>query len=214
MRIGCALGGLVIAIAACGSSSAAPTGSTADAVRPASCGAHFARTLVANSRARVFVQAGSVYGCARGHRHVYLLGRSALGIAAGQGRVGAVALGGVDAAYSLTQMGVDTASTEVVVRRLDDGHTVHTASATTEALGPEFFQSVDALVVKSDGAVAWTATGGSIVRHNMEIEVDRIDRRGEARLDRGSGIAAHSLRLRGSQLRWRHGSATRSSTLL
>ncbi|HLY47973.1 MAG TPA: hypothetical protein VKR21_02155 [Solirubrobacteraceae bacterium] len=214
MRMGCALGAVVIATAACGSSTAAPTGSTADAMTAASCGAHFARTLVANSRARVFVQGGSVYGCALGHRRVYLLGRSALGVAAGQGRVGAVALGGVDAGYSTTQMGVDTGSTEVVVRRLDDGRTLHTASATTRSLGPESFQTVDALVVKSDGAVAWIASGSSIIRHNNEVEVDRIDRRGETTLDRGSGIGARSLRLRQSQLSWRHGNVTRSSRLL
>jgi hypothetical protein len=128
--------------------------------------------------------------------------------------VGVVALGGVDAAYSTTQMAVDSLSAEVVVRRLDDGRTVHRTSATTAPLGPEFFQSVDSIVVRSDGAVAWISTGGSIIRHARKTEVDRIDRRGEATLDRGSAIDTRSLRLRGSQLSWRHGSARRSATLL
>jgi hypothetical protein len=148
-----------------------------------------------------------------GHQSAYLLGHSSL-TRPGQGRVGVVALAGVDAAYSLTRMGVDTASAQVVVRRLDTGRTLHAVSATTKPLGPEFFQSVGAIVVKPDGAVAWIATGGSIIRRGKETEVDRLDRRGQAAVDTGARIDVQSLRLRGSQLSWRDGGAMRSATLL
>lgn len=128
--------------------------------------------------------------------------------------MGPVALAGIDAAYGLTRGGVDTVSAGVIVRRLDNGRTLHVFSATTGPLGPEFIQSVEAVVVKPDGAVAWIGDGGSIVRHANTEEVDRFDRRGEARLDRSVGFDLRSLRLRGSQLSWRHGNATRTATLL
>lgn len=131
----------------------------------------------------------------------------------GQPRVGKVALAGVDAAYSETSFGVDTASTTVTVRRLDSGGTVRSLAAMTQPLGPESFQSIDSLVVKADGSVAWIAVAASIVRHSKQIEVDRADRRGEARLDTGRWVAAASLRLSGSTLSWRNGSATRTATL-
>jgi hypothetical protein len=218
MRMGCAVTALVIATAACGSSAAAPTGSSTSAVGAGAgpCGPSSAKTLVADTSARIFSQAGNVYGCARGHGHNYLLGQASgtLVRPIRQNRVGNFTLAGVDAGYSETLMGVDTLSAEVVVRRLDDGRTIHTASATTKPLGPEFFQSVLAIVVKADGAVAWVATGGSIIRHGKETELDRIDKRGETTLDGGAGIDARSLRLNGSRLSWRHGVATRSATLV
>lgn len=206
MRVGWAVAGIVIAAAACGSSAAAPTAA-------APCGPASAKTLVQDGRARIYSRDGGVYGCANGHQHVYVLGRAGLG-RPGQGRVGLVALAGVDAGYSLSQMGVDTISTQVVVRRLDSGRTIRDLSAVTGRVGPEFFESVTGLVVKSDGAVAWIAKAGSIIRHGSTIEVDRADRRGEANLDGSAHDALRSLALRGSQLSWRHGAAIRTAQLL
>lgn len=111
-------------------------------------------------------------------------------------------------------MGVDTLATQVVVRRLDNGQTVHAVSATTQPVGPEFFQFVEAIVVKPDGAAAWIVDGGSFVRYTHHVELVRIDRRGEAVLDSGPGIYPPSLRLSGSRLTWRDHNSVRSATLL
>jgi len=157
--------------------------------------------------------ANNVYGCANGSGHSYLLGQGPK-IGPGLARVGRVALAGVDAGYAVGRMGVDTFATQVVVRRLDNGQTLHDVSATTGLLGPEFFQTVQALVVKADGAVAWIADGGSIVRYTHRVEVVRLDRRGEATLDTGPGIYPPSLRLSGSRLSWRDHGAVRSASLL
>jgi hypothetical protein len=215
MRMGCAAAALVIATAACGKSAASPTGPSTRAVRPAvaACGPRAARTLAANRRARIYAAGGGVFGCATGTGHAYLLGQGAPG-RPGQDRVGRYALAGVDAGYAVGRMGVDTLSVQVVVRRLDTGQVLHEASATTQPPGPEFFQSVEALLVKADGAVAWIADSGSIVRHTHDREVVRLDRRGEARLDSGLGIYPPSLRLSGSRLTWRNRGALRSATLL
>jgi hypothetical protein len=120
---------------------------------------------------------------------------------------------GVNVAYGLSRFGVDTGSTQVVVRRLTDGRVVHTAPATSSVAGPESYQSVGALVLRPDGAVAWIGTSSSIVGRGHEAEVHRFDARGQATLDRGAGIATGSLRLHGSQLTWTHSSRRRSATL-
>jgi hypothetical protein len=161
--------------------------------------------------ARVYAQRGSVYGCAVGHRRSYLIGAGTRSIR--EGRAGPVAVGGEDAAYGLTSFGVDTGSSVVIVRNLANGRQLHLAVATTRHL-VESVQSVDAIVVKPDGAVAWISGVQSVFsRASRVLEVHRVDTRGQAMLDSGRGIYGRSLRLRGSTLTWRDGSVMRTSTL-
>ncbi len=87
-----------------------------------------------------------------------------------------------------------------MVRRLDSGHILHQLDSTTGPVPVEGFQSVDSIVVKADGAVAWIVKVGSIVRPESETELNRVDRRGEATLTRSANLNASSLKLRGSQL--------------
>jgi hypothetical protein len=149
-----------------------------------------------------------VYGCAG---RSYLLGtyRPRLG----QARITRVALAGTVTAYAVTRSGVDTSMAQVIIRRLDNGRTLHSLGAVAQPIGPESFQRVGSLVVKADGAAAWIASASSIVRHGMEVEVDRVDRRGERTLDGGPDIKPASLRLHASRLSWRHASAARMATL-
>jgi hypothetical protein len=162
--------------------------------------------------ARVYSANGDVYGCSLGAKQSYRLGSAARSIR--QGRVGPLALAGRDAAYGFTRYGVDTLSATVIVVRLSDGKQLHNSSATSKPLGPEFFQSVESVVVKSDGAVAWVAKAGSIISGRpADVEVNRADARGALLLDSGGGINPTSLRLHDSIVSWRHGSATHSATL-
>jgi hypothetical protein len=207
MRVGCGLIVLGVALAACESSS----GMTGGTAASASCAPPRAQTVTTNAKASVYTTGGHVYGCATSTRRRYLLGASGRTIRGG--RVGPVALAGVDVAYGVSRSGVDTGSAQVVVRRLTDGKVVHTAPATATVTEPESFQSISALVVKPDGAVAWIGESHSIVGHGGLVEVDRFDRRGEAKLDGGVGIADTSLRLHRSQLSWRHSGRERSGTL-
>lgn len=117
------------------------------------------------------------------------------------------------AAYGVEECGVDTGSTQVVVRRLSDGKRLRDAAATTPP-GVESYQSVSSLVLKADGAVAWIGDGRSIVRRGHKIEVYKADSGGSVRLlDSGLAIAPGSLRLHGSKLTWTHGAAVRTATL-
>lgn len=193
----------LVALAACGSSSGMAA--------PARCGPSEARTLAADRVARVYYSGGAVYGCTGGGRKSYRLGASARSIR--EGRVGPVALAGAAVAYGLSRFGVDTVSAQVVVRNLSDGSRLHSEPATIRPPGPEHFQSVAAVVVRADGAVAWIGQGGSLVRRGGDVEVGKADAHGRALLDSGSGIDQRSLGLRGSSVTWRHGGATRSARL-
>jgi hypothetical protein len=209
---------MFVAIAACGSSTAAGssrassqvvTASGSDASLP--CGPASARTLAVDSLARVYESGGSVYACVRGASTARRLG-SAQSCIRSQ-RAGPVALAGETVAYGLESCGVDTGFGSVVVRRLSDGQQLRSLAATTQPLLPESYQQVSSLVVKSDGAVAWIGVAKSIIRHGENVEVHKADKRGAAELDSGTAVGQSSLRLRGSQVTWRHAGAVRSATL-
>jgi hypothetical protein len=200
---------LALTIAGCGSSLASSQARTG-APDSAACGPAGAQTVASNQVARIYDRNGAVYGCSTRTGRTFRLGSSTPTI--GQGRVQPTALAGADAAYGLTSHGVDTATTQVVVRRLGDGKVLHTAVAVSRNTGAESFQSVTALVVKSDGAVAWIG-GSRSIGGRQALEVHRIDSRGQAVLDRGAGIAPRSLRLRSSRLSWLDSGRQRSAAL-
>ena len=214
--------GIVIAVASvlgCGAAAALPSqraGAAAALPAPRAgaartlCGPIGAHTLAASAVARAYSAAGVVYGCAAGGARSYRLGQQTTCIMSA--RVAPVTVAGRLAAYGLEQCGVDTGFTEVVVLRLTDGTVLHEPAATSPA-GPESYQSVDSLVLRPDGAVAWIGTGSSLGTGARLTEVRRLDRRGEALLDAGSAVRTRSLRLRGSQLSWLHGAARRTATL-
>src|SRR5205807_5844094 len=87
-------------------------------------------------------------------------------------RVDHLALAGDVVAYGLQQCGVDTGIASVPVRRLSDGKRLSWYSAVTGSVGPESFESVNSIVVKRDGAVAWIATLNSIIGPVIRIQVD------------------------------------------
>lgn len=208
MRVRCALIVVLAGLAACGSSSGMSRGSSS----PPNCAPAHAQALAADGRASVYVSSGHVYGCAHSTSRRYLLGASARSIR--EGRAAPVVLAGVDVGYGLSTFGVDTGSTQVVVRRLTDGKLLHRAPATSSVAGPESYQSVTAIVLKPAGAVAWIGQSSSIVgRGHGVVELHRFGGRGQSVLDRGSGIANTSLRLRGSVLSWTHAGRPRSATL-
>lgn len=176
------------------------------------CGPAQAKTLTADNSARVYSRGGNVFGCSRSAHQSFRLGSMAHSMS--EGRAGPIALAGVDVAYGLTYYGVDTISADVVVRSLTDGDVLRRQSSYAGTVGPEYFQTVDDIVVKRDGSVAWIATAGSIISpHSTNIEVEKSDRSRETLLARSQQIKVHSLRLHHSRLRWREGQATRRATL-
>ena len=160
---------------------------------------------------RVYVTGGQVFGCARGARTRYALGQVTTCLRGAL--VGPVKAAGVRVAYAVKRCGVDTGTSQVIVRRLDDGRTVAAAPATATPLGAESYVTVSSLVLASDGSVGWITEAGSIVSHRQFTEVHARDSRGARVLDSSPGIGPRSLALVGSQLRWRDAGRWRTARL-
>jgi hypothetical protein len=173
----------------------------------ASCRPPSARMMASDRRADVYAWDGAVYACDRRTGKRIRLGNARRCIAAAL--VDRAAVAGDVIAYGTERCGVDTGSASVSVLRLPGGKKLRSLAAATGAVGPESYQSVDSLVVKRDGAVAWIATARSIIGRGTRIEVHA----NAQLLDSGPGIVGSSLRIHGSTLTWRHGTAMRSARL-
>jgi hypothetical protein len=128
-------------------------------------------------------------------------------------RVDPVVLAGPVVAYGLDTCGTDFGSSQVMVRDLVSGKLVVSEHAISGGVPPESFQRVKTVVIKPDGAVAWLTGFGSVGLSGSHYQVVRVDQRGHALLDTGTGIGPESLRLRGSKVTWTDGGRTRSATL-
>jgi hypothetical protein len=160
----------------------------------------------------VYSQGEKVYGCAAGTHSSYALGTTSSS-RGGEGRVGPIALAGVNAGFGRTSFGVDVISAEVVVERLTDGVVLRDRAATAGNFGPEYSQQVHSVVVKRDGSVAWIASISSITSGKGATQVRKSDRTSRTSLDSGPKIKPGSLRLHGSELSWRNGAARKTATL-
>jgi hypothetical protein len=174
------------------------------------CGPQSARTLAGDVVARVYASGGNAYGCVAGATRSYRLGTTGYSMRAP--RLEAVRVAGRIAAYGLQTSGVDTGYANVNVRRLATGTLLAQRPATTR-VGVEGFQSIDSLVLKADGAVAWIATAHSIGMPTFIRQLQRLDERGFRLLDFGPNVAAASLTLHGSGLSWKHRTVRRTATL-
>lgn len=203
---------LLVAIAGLVAFGSAALDQAGAAARRTVCGPAAAHTLAADPVARVYSRHGKVYGCAHGGSRSYRLGTNAHSF--NEGRAGPLALSGAEVAYGLTFYGVDTINAEVLVRRLTDGHVRRQHSAINEPVGAEYFETVDDVVVKGNGSVAWIAHATWIGAQGKGVtEVNKSDRTRKSLLDSSPSIAIHSLHLHGSQLTWKDGSSSRVTTL-
>lgn len=206
----------LVVLGACGASAARSPGSVgwidpgASAATAPACGPRGAQTLAADTSARVYATGTSVYGCAAGSASAFKLGGT--GTCINSARVGVASLAGRVTGYAVTRCGIDTGSTTVEVRRLPSGSLLYSQAAHT-VTAPESYTSVSAIVVSAAGGVAWIGETTSIVHRGTNVAVLIRRGHGVATLDPGPGIGSHSLRLRGSTVSWRHGSARRSARL-
>jgi hypothetical protein len=189
---------LVVAVGAVGVSEAER--STPAQIATISCDPSGAHTLAVDADARVYTLRTKVYGCANGGTRRYLLGST--GFCVNAHAVGAVVrLAAAYVGYSVATCGVDNGSTIVYARNLTDGVIAGQHAATT-TVGVESHQTVDSLVVRADGAVAWIATADSIGAPKLVRQVERVDSHGFGLLDTGIGIATNSLTLHGTLVSW------------
>jgi hypothetical protein len=202
-----ALSAIVCSLAACGSSSAASSAGTATV----QCGPAARHTVAHSSQARVYVSGSSLYGCANGGHRPIRLGST--GGCLGGTSVGPTAVAGRLVAYAARRCGVDTSSSQVVVRRLTDGHQLSSHNAMRGSIGPESQQSVGSIVVTGGGKVAWIASSFSIGTHRHSNQVIAVSGRTVKVIDSGAGIVAGSLQLHNGTLSWMRDGARRTAAL-
>ena len=180
------------------------------------CAPKHARIIVSNAQVQVYKGPDrnreglpAIYGCARSGHRSYVLGEMAMFSSAGGGGIDHETLAGTMVAYEeisgnpLPEGGSEK-SWLVLVRDLRTGRWIHRAFTGVarvpkdEGVGP-----LTALVLKSDGSVAWIANVGGLSGYApAEYEVHALDKSGSRLLASGKEIDPHSLALKGSALSW------------
>jgi hypothetical protein len=184
--------------------------------------------VVADAQAQLYVHPASivepftpaeVYGCAYGTRRSYELGKAPGECGGGEGGCAGVeheVLAGPVVAYERfsDQSGIHSSSEwEVLVRNLRTGAIMYREPTGTRSIpSPNDVGAgaTVAIVVKSDGAVAW------ILKTNADeglYQVHAVDASGSRLLASGSDIDPHSLALAGSTLYWTQGGQPYSARL-
>lgn len=189
----------------------APSTAAAAHHRPKSkCPAIHSRAVAASSEAEAYLgpepnnpEVFVFYACAYGSSRVYELGPQPVGSSSGFGGVAHIAVAGTCVAYEVergTTQGVFFASDIVIVRELRSGRILHKVptgpSEPPERVGKG---PTTAVVVKSDGAVAWIVRTGIAP---STYEVRAVDKTGERLVAAGTNIDPASLALAGSTLYW------------
>jgi hypothetical protein len=175
------------------------------------------RVLLSNGIAQVYgaknrLSEPLIFGCVLGRKHISVLGSPPECTGSGCiGLQGQPVLAGQMVAYELFSSSRPCCrSTTIQVRDLRSGRTIHrlpTGAPSRE--GDVGGGSASAIVLKSDGAVAWILSGGP-ARGN---EVHVADEQGSRVLASGTDIDEHSLALAGSTLYWTQGGKPFSATL-
>ena len=183
------------------------------------CPPAYKQVLAADPEAVVYQAAardgeeGEVYGCAYRSGRSYHFGPPLYGSSAGSGGTNPIALAGPIAAYGveifvsgLTQQ----SSAEIWVRDLLTGKVIHRMPNGSPAEpGDTGIGETTAIVVKSDGSVAWMARSGG----PEGIQLRSIDRTGSHLLAASPEIEPDSLALAGSTLYWTQGGRAMSAKL-
>jgi hypothetical protein len=183
---------------------------SADQARRPTCSARLP-VLLADTQATIYggrkAQRYEVFGCVPGHRS-YELGRvdstaTRTPPATGGAEIRRLTIAGPMVAFE------EALGSQVVVRDLRTGRFL--IQVPSGGFGPV---SVEQIVVKSDGAVAWIV--GTTEGHGgnpVVYVVYAVDAAGKRLLAGGSNIALNSLALVGSTLYWTQGAAPQSASL-
>ncbi len=194
------------------SSRAVAVSGAAVRMAPSRCAPAGVDAIVTSPRVEVYATQGSVFGCVRHGTHRYRLGSSGVDCMGSSGRVEDVTVSGDLAGYALGRCGVDTIGASVVVSDLRTGRRIVNRPAAT-ILVVEGAVTVGEIVLRENGAVAWTVQASSIVAHRSTRQVIEADAHRETVLDTHGAIGLRSLRLAGSTVSWRDGGRTLSARL-
>ncbi len=185
------------------------------------CPAGHSHLIVADAQGEVYlrVETEDIIACAYGSKHLHLLGGPPGYDAEGGGELTHYTLAGAVLAYenyvytNFPATGHPESWRYVYVENLRAGQVLHklptgTSTASAVGIGP-----VVAIVVKSDGAVAWIAGNNNDSEHATSFEIHAVDKTGSRLLASGGAIDPHSLALAGSTLYWTQEGKPMSATL-
>jgi hypothetical protein len=160
------------------------------------------------------------WGCVYGRRRVFRLGRELVsGSPSYSAWIADVTLAGTTVAYETAEASYEGSGKviksewHVVVVDLRTGRVLHNVpTGVTYPSNPHFVGDgpVTAIVVKSNGAVAWIL---DTVQRENRYQIHALDATGERVLAVGSNIASNSLGLAGSTLYWTQGDKPFSAPL-
>ena len=175
-----------------------------------------ARLLLADAHAEVYVtyeregkQEREIRGCVYGHRRTYKVGSAFSGSGSGGGGASRFVLGG-------TTVAGENSSYCTGCPDFTEGHSVfaidlRTGAVQGQAVSPA---SVESMVVKPDGALAWIASSNVNTETGFHEEwVYAHDHAGTRLLAHGSNIDASSLALAQSTIYWTQGGQPFSAAL-
>jgi hypothetical protein len=200
-------------------STARPTHKT-----PAKCPPAHAHVLIADEQARVYGgYLEDIYGCADGGTHPQDLGPFPIGTPEGFEGIEYLKLAGSIVAYTETftrgeGFGPPYAGFFITVRNLRTGKMLHNVPTgppnKIEPNNNSGSGSAQAIVVKSDGSVAWIAGNSEKYTKNTSYyELHIIDKSGGQTIAAGTEINPKSLALAGSTLYWTQGGKPMSAPL-
>jgi hypothetical protein len=189
---------------------------------PPPCVPSGAKVVSVQGRAAVYSKGGpGRFGCYGAGKPVTLLPDTIVN--AGLRRI---TLKGRFVAFVLESGGLDTGSAGVEVYDLKRRRRTENHGAIRHITGPEFIESVTALRLRSDGAVAWIARGQSLgvpggasattappPRPPQAREVHGARRGRDHLLATGSDISLRTLSLRGRLVVWRQAGAAKTARL-
>ncbi len=164
----------------------------------------------ADAQAVVYKASTGIFGCAYGAKRAFYLGPSPYGSAQVSGGTSPIMLAGPIVAYAVDQSNIvrEHEVHEVWVRNLRTGKLIHRMPNGSPAeSGNIGLGDTTAIVVKSDGSVAW------IVGTSDGPQVRSVDQAGEHLLAATPEIDRSSLALAGSTLYWLQGGKPMSATL-
>ncbi len=190
---------------------------------PARCSTRSSHLVVADTQAQVYAvatkQGLAYHGCAYGRRATFELGDRLYCARVGCAGISLVTLAGPIVAYEsqLTTTGFSEEDAErnwyIVVRDLRTGKVLRkTPAGTYSPRQPEIIGDgeAEAIVLKSDGAVAWIV---NTFEDTNTYQVHALDRTGFRVLAESSAIDPSSLALAGSTLYWMQEGKPMSATL-
>ena len=196
-----------------------PAASVSDATArhtsPAKCPPGHTHLITADTQAQVYQvfspEPAEIFGCAYGGKRSYLLGGPPVSDAEGGGKQTYYTLGGAVVAFASASFrdfprpGEPRSENYVEVLNLGTGRVLHKVPTGTSSPSRVGFGAVAALLVKSDGAVAWIAGNNLGDEHPTSFEVHAVDKADNRLLASGPEIDPSSLALAGSTLYWTQG---------